>query len=180
LASDCQDESFLLREKVLEDVVASAEDKSLSDEGYKFLIASLRVDRREIEVKLATAEERLENQNQLAEHLSTLSVSKRKLWIALKTKSKRNENLQQTVLNSKNKLVKVKNINQKLVQIVVVSIIINLVILAGFILLSFIQNSWSIFISVLVVILLILLNYEKVSEPVLKALKEEKLKKQNR
>lgn len=171
LASDCQDELFLLREKVLEDVVAWAEDKSLSDEGYKFLIASLRIDRREIEAKLAATEERLENQHQLVVRLSTLSVLKKKLGIALKTKSKINENLQQMVLNSKNKLVKAKNTNQKLVQMVVALMITNLIILAGLILLSFIQNNWAIFISVFVVILLILFNYEKVSEPVLKVLK---------
>jgi hypothetical protein len=171
LASDCQDEAFLLRENVLEDAVASAEDKSLSDEGYKFLIASLRVDRREIQAKLAATEERLENQHQLVVRLSTLRVLKKELSIDLKTKSKRNKNIQKLVLNSKKKLVKAKSTNQKLVQIVAASMITNLIILTGLILLSFIQNSWAVFISVLVVILLICFNYEKVSEPILKVLK---------
>ncbi len=171
LASDCQDETFLLRENVLEDAVASAEDKSLSDEGYKFLIASLRVDRREIQAKLVATEERLENQHQLVIRLSTLRVLKKELLIDLKTNSKRKKNIQQLVLNSKEKLGKAKNTNQKLIQIVAASMITNLIILTGLILLSFIQNSWAIFISVLVVILLICFNYAKVSEPILKVLK---------
>ncbi len=55
--SDYQDESRLLRGQALQDALAWANNKSLSDEDYKFLSASERLDKREIEVALEVKEE---------------------------------------------------------------------------------------------------------------------------
>ncbi|MBD2411715.1 hypothetical protein FACHB389_24165 [Nostoc calcicola FACHB-389] len=55
--SDYQDESRLLRGQALQDALVWANNKSLSDEDYKFLSASERLDKREIEVALEVKEE---------------------------------------------------------------------------------------------------------------------------
>jgi hypothetical protein len=78
LDSDCENEAFLLREKVLEDAVAWAEDKSLSDKGYKFLMDSLKVAKQEIQDKLASVEEKLKVQNQEYEIVLSTHIKKNK------------------------------------------------------------------------------------------------------
>ncbi|MBD2194249.1 MULTISPECIES: AAA-like domain-containing protein [Calothrix] len=55
--SGYQDESRLLRGQALRDALAWASDKSLIDEDYKFLAASERIDKREIEIALEVKEE---------------------------------------------------------------------------------------------------------------------------
>jgi hypothetical protein len=56
LASNCQDESRLLRGKALQDALAWAADKSLSNQDHQFLAASQQLDRKqeklEAEIKL--------------------------------------------------------------------------------------------------------------------------------
>ncbi|NEQ69974.1 MAG: hypothetical protein F6K21_31655 [Symploca sp. SIO2D2] len=52
LASDCQDESWLLRGKVLHDAQVWAADKSLSDQDYQFLAASQDLEKRGIQIAL--------------------------------------------------------------------------------------------------------------------------------
>jgi hypothetical protein len=53
LDSDCKDESSLLRGQVLEDALTWAEKRSLNDQGYKFLIASQKLENRDIHISLA-------------------------------------------------------------------------------------------------------------------------------
>ncbi|BAY23626.1 WD repeat-containing protein [Calothrix sp. NIES-2100] len=55
--SGYQDESRLLQGQALRDALAWASDKSLIDEDYKFLSASERIDKREIEIALEVKEE---------------------------------------------------------------------------------------------------------------------------
>jgi WD40 repeat protein len=54
LASDCQDESRLLRGKALQAAQSWAEGKSLSNDDYQFLSASQELDRRSIQIALET------------------------------------------------------------------------------------------------------------------------------
>ncbi|MFB2971887.1 AAA-like domain-containing protein [Aerosakkonema sp. BLCC-F183] len=60
LASDCQDESRLLRGKALQDALEWAADQSLSDRDYQFLTASQELDRKQVQIALET--ERQANQ----------------------------------------------------------------------------------------------------------------------
>ncbi|MBU7586826.1 MAG: AAA-like domain-containing protein [Nostoc sp. TH1S01] len=57
LASDCQDESRLLRGQALRDAQAWAADKSLSNLDYQFLTASLELDKREVQTALKVEKE---------------------------------------------------------------------------------------------------------------------------
>ncbi|NER21696.1 MAG: hypothetical protein F6J96_13565 [Symploca sp. SIO1C2] len=52
LASDCQDESWLLRGQVLRDAQVWAADKSLSDQDYQFLAACQDLEKRGIQIAL--------------------------------------------------------------------------------------------------------------------------------
>lgn len=52
LASDCQDESRLLRGKALQDALEWAADQSLSDRDYQFLTASQELDRKQVQIAL--------------------------------------------------------------------------------------------------------------------------------
>jgi WD40 repeat protein len=54
LASNCQDESRLLRGQAFQDAQAWAEGKSLSNEDYQFLRASQELDKRDIQIALDT------------------------------------------------------------------------------------------------------------------------------
>ena len=57
LGSNCQEESWLLRGKVLEEAKNWADGKSLKDEDYQFLSASQQFDRQQVQIVLATKEE---------------------------------------------------------------------------------------------------------------------------
>ncbi|MCL1474253.1 AAA-like domain-containing protein [Argonema antarcticum] len=52
LASNCQDESRLLRGKALQDALEWAAEQSLSDRDYQFLTASQELDRKQVEIAL--------------------------------------------------------------------------------------------------------------------------------
>lgn len=52
LASDCQDESRLLRGKALQDALDWMADRSLSDRDYQFLTASQELDRQQVQIAL--------------------------------------------------------------------------------------------------------------------------------
>ena len=56
-ASDCQDESRLLRGEALQEAQAWAAGKSLSDQDYQFLAESQELDKRDIQKKLEAEEE---------------------------------------------------------------------------------------------------------------------------
>jgi hypothetical protein len=55
LASNCKDESWLLRGQALRDAQAWAAQRSLSDRDYQFLSASQNLEQREIEIALEEA-----------------------------------------------------------------------------------------------------------------------------
>jgi WD40 repeat protein len=57
LASNCQDESRLLRGKALRDALAWKDGKSLSDWDYQFLDASRELEKRDIQIALTTEKE---------------------------------------------------------------------------------------------------------------------------
>ncbi|MEI2579912.1 AAA-like domain-containing protein [Scytonema sp. PRP1] len=75
LASNRQEESWLLRGKALEEARAWAKGKSLKDEDYQFLDASQEFDKREVENTLAVKEE---EGRILSEANKTLSQAQRK------------------------------------------------------------------------------------------------------
>lgn len=54
LASDCQDESRLLRGKALQDALEWAADRSLDELDYQFLTASQELERKQVEIALET------------------------------------------------------------------------------------------------------------------------------
>jgi hypothetical protein len=57
LASDCQDESRLLRGQALQDALVWAAGKSLGDKDYQFLAASQELDKRDVQLALAAERE---------------------------------------------------------------------------------------------------------------------------
>ncbi|MCL1470718.1 AAA-like domain-containing protein, partial [Argonema antarcticum] len=72
LDSDCQDESRLLRGQALQDALAWANDKSLSDKDYQFLATSQELEKRELQNALAAqkqANQILAEARQKAENL---------------------------------------------------------------------------------------------------------------
>ena len=57
LASDCKDESRLLRGQALQDALVWAAGKSLGDKDYQFLAASQELDKRDVQLALAAERE---------------------------------------------------------------------------------------------------------------------------
>jgi WD40 repeat protein len=77
LASNCQDESRLLRGQALQDALTWSESKSLGDRDYQFLAASQELDRREVQ-KALDAEKKARKLERLeAEFNSKLEAQRR-------------------------------------------------------------------------------------------------------
>ncbi len=88
LASDCEDESRLLRGQALQDALVWASSKSLSDQDYHFLAASQELDKREVKAALEAerkAKEAAEQANQI------LAEAQRKAELALERERKANQ-----------------------------------------------------------------------------------------
>jgi hypothetical protein len=88
LASNCQDESRLLRGQALEDALMWASGKSLSDQDYQFLAASQELDKRAVQAALEAetkAKEAVEQANQI------LAEANRRAELALEKERKANQ-----------------------------------------------------------------------------------------
>jgi hypothetical protein len=134
LDSDCKNESSLLRGQVLEDALTWAEKRSLNDQGYKFLIASQKLENRDIHISLederrdkevvasknkeiqeALDAARQLNQEDLEMGLTAGSPTTQKLKRELEAKVRENQRLQLDLLGekqSKEDLVKKIEINK--------------------------------------------------------------------
>ena len=75
LASDCQDESRLLRGQALQDALAWAVSKSLSNEDYQFLTASQELEMREVQ-KALQAERNARELDRLEAEINSLDCGK--------------------------------------------------------------------------------------------------------
>ena len=95
LASDCQDESRLLRGEALQDALAWAENKSLSDKDYQFLAASQELDKRGVQIALDA--ERQAKQ--------ILEEAQRKVEIALEEERRANQRLAEAQRKTKRQMV---------------------------------------------------------------------------
>jgi hypothetical protein len=71
LASNCKDESWLLRGQALRDTQAWAAQRSLSDRDYQFLSASQNLEQREIEIALEEAKKKSQILDDLDDDLSS-------------------------------------------------------------------------------------------------------------
>ena len=78
LASDCQDESTLLRGQVLQDALAWAAHQQLSAQDYQFLTASQKLDKREAQQALELQQKALEAQKQANQILSEAAKQARR------------------------------------------------------------------------------------------------------
>jgi hypothetical protein len=92
LDSGCKDESHLLCEQVLETAVAWAEGKSLSDLGYKFLMASLKLENRHLQDNLDSAR-RANQEFGFKKELTSGSPDPKKLQDNLRAKIEENKKL---------------------------------------------------------------------------------------
>jgi hypothetical protein len=129
LASNCENKSLLLQGEDLKNALAWAEDKSLSNQDYKFLITSQKLENRDIQVALEKerkdneiiAFDKQEIQNALAAEkqvkqeldleLVLLNTAIEKLRLSLEEAEHRYTNLQlelEVKIESNKKLVKIK------------------------------------------------------------------------
>ncbi|MGD2182496.1 AAA-like domain-containing protein [Lusitaniella coriacea] len=93
LASECQDESRLLRGQALQDALRWASNKSLSDRDYQFLSASQELDKREIQAALEVEIKAKE----VAEQANTiLREAQQKAEIALEKEKQANQRFIET------------------------------------------------------------------------------------
>jgi hypothetical protein len=151
-ASGCQDESLLLHEQLLDDVLVWAEDKSLSDEGYKYLIASQKLENRNIQIALASTQKdnrilnlrNQEFQNALNEERQTKqdlemglisgSPVTKNFQRALDEERRNNENLRKTLIVETQKTKQLTTLSKKLLKAVVYlgTIVLDLLIIMLF------------------------------------------------
>ncbi len=121
LASGCLDESSLLRGKELQDALVQAEGKSLSNQYYQFLVASLKAENQDVQIALAderrdkriiVASKNKEiqdaldaakqlNQEELEMGLTAGSSTTQKLKRELEAKVQENQKLQLNLLEEK-------------------------------------------------------------------------------
>jgi WD40 repeat protein len=94
LASDCEDESRLLRGQALRDAQAWAGGKSLGDHDYQFLAASQELDKRDVQVALEA--ERQAKQ--------ILAEARRKAELALEEERKANQGLAEAQRKTKQQM----------------------------------------------------------------------------
>ena len=78
LASDCQDDSALLRGQVLQDALNWAANQQLSAQDYRFLTASQKLDKREAQRSLELERKALEAQKQANQILSEAATKARR------------------------------------------------------------------------------------------------------
>jgi O-acetyl-ADP-ribose deacetylase (regulator of RNase III) len=79
LATNCQDESRLLRGQALQDALKWAASKSLSDQDFQFLTASQELDKRETKLALEAAKQLVQNKEQLIRTLQEeLNLARRR------------------------------------------------------------------------------------------------------
>lgn len=120
LASGCLDESSLLRGKELQDALVQAEGKSLSNQYYQFLVASLKAENQDVQIALADERRdkrivasknkeiqdaldaaRQLNQEELEMGLTAGSSTTQKLKRELEAKVQENQKLQLDLLEEK-------------------------------------------------------------------------------
>jgi WD40 repeat protein len=95
LASNCKDESRLLRGQTLWDAQAWAGDKSLSDRDYQFLAASQELEKRDVQVAL--------NAERKAKQI--LAEAQRKAELALEEERKANQRLAEAQRKTKRQML---------------------------------------------------------------------------